>query len=325
MNNQECVGVKMKSNKMYPFLTIALFLLVLVPAKSDAAEIFIMDEEKIGITKIEPFSICTSGIYIRGAIRSGDAKVLNEKVSKIRNNIGNYVCPLGYPTVSLISKGGDVDEAMSIGRIIRKNRMGTLVGYNDSSESDRRAKCYSACVFILASGVKRQVIHELGVVGIHRPYFNRSEGSESVENTRLMRRKLTNEITQYFEEMDINPSLIQDMMASSPTEIRSLSAEETQRYRLSVDDANFEEVEVLKEAKKYGISTAEYRSRNRIAESHCEIRSVDHWKCRDAILLGISLSQYEQRIDRARRVCIGKGRDEINLCMERVLYRNLPN
>ena len=65
--------------------------------------------------------------------------------------------------VTLNSPGGDVIEALRIGRLIRQKFMYTRV----TSE----AECASACVFVLQAGVLR--VAAVGAsVGVHRPKFD---------------------------------------------------------------------------------------------------------------------------------------------------------
>ena len=62
--------------------------------------------------------------------------------------------------VELDSPGGDVEAAMEIGRIFRKERVWVLLPTS--------AVCFSACVLVLAGSVNRLIF---GKVGIHRPYL----------------------------------------------------------------------------------------------------------------------------------------------------------
>ena len=71
---------------------------------------------------------------------------------------------VGY-WLTLDSEGGDVYAALRIGRMLRKARAWTHVL--------KGSKCISACVFLLAGSVRRDV--DGGVVGIHRPYSSDTE------------------------------------------------------------------------------------------------------------------------------------------------------
>ena len=65
----------------------------------------------------------------------------------------------GLYQVRLDSLGGDVDTALSIGRIVRADKAAVAV-LGDG-------RCLSSCVFVLAGGAIRYVA---GPVGIHRPF-----------------------------------------------------------------------------------------------------------------------------------------------------------
>ena len=85
----------------------------------------------------------------------------------------------GKKYIFLNSSGGDVEEAMKIGRYFKKNEFSVSVAYGDS--------CYSSCVFLLAGGVDR---HAVGKVGVHRPYFGSLDKSLTTSQIKEFREKL---------------------------------------------------------------------------------------------------------------------------------------
>src|SRR5215469_7723941 len=73
-----------------------------------------------------------------GEIRAGDAERLAQIVQNDEHLTGAYIY--------LSSPGGSMVEAMSMGRIIRKNKFVTVVGSRvEGSDQEHPAGCYSAC------------------------------------------------------------------------------------------------------------------------------------------------------------------------------------
>jgi len=122
------------------------------------------------------------------------------------------------PTVfHITSTGGDLDEAMKIGEIIRSSQIPVWSG----------EECFSACVFIYASGVERDA---QGKVGLHRPYFDKKyfanlsslEAKEKYEE--LKQQSIT-----YLKEIEVSQALIDRMFQTGSTEVDIIEAEEANR------------------------------------------------------------------------------------------------
>lgn len=92
-------------------------------------------------------------LHMHGKIAQGDA-----------NRFSAYLETLDYPPdiVAVNSTGGIVDEALQIGRILRKQEFNTHLS--------AREICLSACPYILAGGIERHVSRE-GIVGLHQHYY----------------------------------------------------------------------------------------------------------------------------------------------------------
>lgn len=115
----------------------------------------------------------------------------------------------------LASYGDDAEEAMRIGRYIRKIKGTTMV--------PETGRCYSACVFILAGGVERIIE---GPVAINWTNFEpRSNTAEPEERNRTL--SMTKD---FFEEMNVPPSLAEEMYVIPPSEARLLSDSELSFY-----------------------------------------------------------------------------------------------
>jgi hypothetical protein len=139
-------------------------------------------------------------LSIDGQISRGDYKQLIAFIKKKQK----------FPTsVSIESPGGDVNEAMSMGRLFRK----ALVNVNPSGQ------CNSSCALIVfASAGKLYSPSER--IGIHRPiydstYFSGLSFSDAQEKTRQIDR----EVRAYLKEMDVPTDIADKMMSVSSSSV----------------------------------------------------------------------------------------------------------
>jgi hypothetical protein len=124
-----------------------------------------------------------------------------------------------WPAVSeveLISDGGSAYEAIRIGRLLRKYLITTYVsGLASLRCASTGCICASACALIWFGGVQR-----MGTVGLHRPRFDDPDFANlpPEDATKLYRRSLK-EIEGYLEEMEAPQPIIEDMIATSSSDI----------------------------------------------------------------------------------------------------------
>ena len=157
----------------------------------------------------------------------------------------------------LNSRGGNVQAAMRIGLLLRNNEA--------SAEVSNDALCASACVFVLAGAVVRNV---QGRVAIHRP-FNPNDTDTSQESQKKTYSKLQEEIRKYLQDMNVSPTLYDDMLYISPDSAKVLTNDELQRYGLLGWDPYFEQAWNAARAKKLGITTRELARRTARAYARC--------------------------------------------------------
>lgn len=134
--------------------------------------------------------------------------------------------------VTLDSKGGDANEAMKIGRLLRRLRMHTFAPMHFTGREplcgsklsdDRNCVCASACFLVFAGGSWRAG----NVLVLHRPHLSATTAAKvtSTEHEELQVRGAKS-IRQYLDEMEI-PSYYADLMMSRNSETAYvLSAEE---------------------------------------------------------------------------------------------------
>jgi hypothetical protein len=238
-------------------------------------------------------------INIFGTISRDDATKLAQREAELELGVLN-------PEVFLNSTGGDVDAAMSIGRIVRR-----IDGF---TRVERNAHCYSSCALIYIAGVDRYVGVDLlgtGLIGLHRPYFASFPQARAVIEREAP--QMLQSLKRYIEEMGLSDSFYNQMVTTEPSSmvlygdslcqrLRACTGSSGYRdiYRLVPQrDPTFDEIEVAYDARWYGIDTAEMRRRAAAAES-CGIRDLD---CKMAAEWGLSMADYRDRWNRADAQC----------------------
>lgn len=148
-------------------------------------------------------------LYIKGEIVRGDYDRLQSLVQK-RNAF-----PLN---MRIASPGGDVVEAIRIGRLARK---ALLDVYPEIQ------RCNSACALIVfASAVNPD--DDFGI-GLHRPYYEKNYfAGLSFDQAQVKHKALDQSVRDYLKEMDVPTAIIDKMMAVSSDEVFYLNR---RRYR----------------------------------------------------------------------------------------------
>jgi len=162
------------------------------------------------------------------------------------------------------SGGGDIEAAMELGRYLRRKEADIQLDSNT---------CASACLFVLAGAVKRQLYIggpgylPLARIGVHRPYIARSSSSASGANDDYTR---TNKlIKKYLEEMNIPVSLLDLMNSVSPDSVKWLKIDEVDLYFPKADPV-WLDLCFSRAAEKEGISKREYIKRAQIGKGHVD-------------------------------------------------------
>lgn len=187
-------------------------------------------------------------VLISGEINNDDYSTLLETQDEVSEKVIRIAI--------LESQGGHLDAAMAIGRYLRAWEFDVIVPTN--------ASCYSACVFLLASGIYKTVD---GRVGIHRPYFT-SKGPESIKRAIKTTKA---EVEIYFKEMNIPIRLAEDMFSIDPANMRILSAADLRDYRLNSKDFVAQESEIIEKIDRLGISRTTYEKFRADLSYSCEV------------------------------------------------------
>jgi hypothetical protein len=145
-------------------------------------------------------------------------------------------------------------------------------------------------------------------VGIHRPYLSDAEVGYDFERGY---RQLRDELEAYFDEMRVSKVLLDLMYSVPPEGMRFLTGRELQDV-LPVDDPVYDEQRTTEMAKHYGITNAEYRSRKAQTEAcllqfnRGQITFEKMEPCEQAILWGVTLSEYLLRNRLSREICVAQ-------------------
>lgn len=252
--------------------SIAAGILISLIANSSTADVL-----------MKPLKNGREYISIEGKIKAEDPQKLNALLKRWAG------------AISLNSEGGDVDAAMQLGRILRGESRDVVIAED--------AICASACVFILAGAPTRIVF---GSVAIHRPFL--ADDTETDSSNQKTRYKIIGTaIRQYLDEMNVSPSLYEDMIRVPPSRARVLSKIELENYGLSGTDPYIDEANTSEMARNLNISKAEYISRQQEKDAKC-IKYLNsdpqlYGKCATAVEYGVSLEEYKRREKSAETVC----------------------
>jgi hypothetical protein len=175
-----------------------------------------------------------NGVVLEGKIEVGDYIKLRSVYGE-RNTNQFYIGMPEANEIYLASPGGDLAEAMKIGRLVRALKLHTIIPsklkyplgpYERYSVADRHQLtnpkanylCTSACFFIFVAGITRT--DEVGFqdprLGIHRPYLSEIDlsalsGDQAITSANRVRAAVEN----YLKEMNV-PAKYVDLMFSIP-------------------------------------------------------------------------------------------------------------
>jgi hypothetical protein len=201
----------------------ALVTLAVGTAMVDAAEI------RVDMTR--------EGIVLEGKIEAGDFDKLRSYIFNRDPFKGGHITDV--ENIFLASPGGDLAEAMKIGRLVRELKLTTSIPdklrpasrYDGEYQKEWIAKynlkdlkanymCASACFFVFVASIHREVGGWLSdlepVLGIHRPYLSENDLREMSSDKAIAAGARTRAIVEdYLKEMGV-PAKYADQMFSVP-------------------------------------------------------------------------------------------------------------
>lgn len=168
----------------------------------------------IAKTDLAGFSDGRRALAISGTIGPAAASWLRGRLDEANLAAGDIVL--------LSSPGGNLNQALIIGEMVRSRGLVTAVGVADASGRVRPAYCASACVLVYAGGNKR-----LGL-GVHR-FVTPTQGSDPVADTQ----RTAGMVLGYMTKMGVASSVVQAM--SETKEVRWLGAKQALAMNLITD------------------------------------------------------------------------------------------
>jgi hypothetical protein len=275
-----------KSNDILSFKWLLVFFLIFISKNN----LLYAGEISIWSSNLESCAGYT--IDFSGEVKRGDFRKLENAINAAHRKYGKENCSDGWLPVRISSEGGDVAESIAMGKLIRDNKLRTIV--------PQGASCNSACVFIFAGGVRR---FPMGEIGIHRPYFANLDPSHNVNRVRVEREKINSMIREYLLYVDIPLSLLDAMLSTPPEKIKYLGDSELDFYRLSGTDPSFEEYRVAQQANFYGLSSAQYRANDALVTKKCTKNNLFDVECYTAGMLQITVTELRKRQEIAEKKC----------------------
>lgn len=155
-------------------------------------------------------------IYIEGEINETTLEEFKSTVSRHH---------LTDAKVVFNSQGGNLDIAIELGYLIRRNGFSTSVGeYTQTWDDSGPAGCYSACTVAFLGGVYRYFsppsefgVHQYRSVGIDNDYSHRMESAAQ---------RFSGEFLEYIKDMGIATDFYQKTVFQDHEDIELLSMEE---------------------------------------------------------------------------------------------------
>jgi len=160
-------------------------------------------------------------ILIHSAIHKGDLAAFETALDQVSRTAKTQIEDTPFVTVELNSPGGDVIEAVGIGRAIYQHSAMTLVRPGQ--------ECVSACVFVLIAGAVHTPTG--AAIGVHRPMLvswrNMDAHEAHAKYDGLMRY-----LHDYFLELGVSEAAYDIMMRTDSSDMRYFTADEFDRFGL---------------------------------------------------------------------------------------------
>lgn len=158
-------------------------------------------------------------LFITGTIGAASATWFRDRLDEAHLAAGD--------TVLMSSPGGDLNQAVIMGEIIRSHGLATAVGVVDASGQVRPSHCASACVFVYAGGKSRYGV-EGSMLGVHR-FVTSTPGRDPVAETQ----RTTGMVLSYMTKMGVSSSVVEAM--SETRDVRWLGPKEASAMKLITD------------------------------------------------------------------------------------------
>lgn len=158
-------------------------------------------------------------LVIGGTIGAATASWFRDRLDEAHLAAGDMVV--------MSSPGGDLDQAMIMGEIIRSRGLVTAVGVVDAAGRIKPSYCASACVLVFAGGKIRFGV-EGSALGVHR-FVTSTLGRDPVAETQ----RTAGMVLSYVTKMGVSPAIVEAM--SETREVRWLGAQQAAAMNLITD------------------------------------------------------------------------------------------
>jgi len=159
-------------------------------------------------------------LAIRGEIGAASASWFRERLDAAALAAGDIVV--------IASPGGDLNQAIVMGELVRWRGLATAVAAVDASGRQLRpARCASACVFVYAGGTNRYGV-EGSQLGVHR-FVATNPGRDPVAATQ----RTTGMVLNYMTRMGVSSAVVEAMTANR--DVRWLDPQEAIAMNLVTD------------------------------------------------------------------------------------------
>jgi ATP-dependent protease ClpP protease subunit len=191
--------------------------LLLVSVPCAGAEIFYMDHDPFTGQYVGP----TGPLVYSGEIVPGDCDRLLSKILEDQTRF------LAQNRIILASDGGDVSEALRIGKLIKSLFAGVIVG-------PLTGRCVSACFFIYAAAGQREADGER-LIGINRPFIADPQAQSAPPADANAEGKALTQVRAYLQENDVPNYLVDEMFRHASDDAYWLTADDEKNlgYRSS--------------------------------------------------------------------------------------------
>lgn len=176
------------------------------------------------------YTVCWT-LSVTGEIQKGDTQHLLSALEVVGRQRPKRGGRSRIGTVTFNSPGGDLTEAMMLGRAIRKHFIQTSVSGGSS--------CADACLIAFLGGVGRW---PLGPVIIHSRYSREFTGIENFDNASAEGTQIGLDLQQYLQEMNITTGLLDEIQKIPNDSAKTLSVPELNRLEIMGTDPGWEKM-----------------------------------------------------------------------------------
>ena len=196
-------------------------LTIFLGSHAFAADITVADLSDPVCENIGGSKLCVT-LLVEGTIETGDAEKLSRIIDRIEKELSKTARQaVRVGNVHFNSPGGDLFEAMNIGRQIREHMIGAQITFD--------SRCYSSCVVAFLGGVIRIPV---GPLGIHSFYSIEFIGPNDFMKASAQYNIVSQQLEAYMKEMRIPLSLLDEMKKVPHNQLKTLDFEDLEHFAL---------------------------------------------------------------------------------------------